>query len=194
LALGLSAKPALAFKNIQGCDIVVFASKDAPVSIPPERWQAYHDQVESLLSEPPTRATTDWRGLASRLVELQKSLLGPDTESGAYRDYLAGDSCRVLAKLDSGAIQSFYDEVAQAAPEQAATSLRRVAEAARAQIDRIERTARFTSGQARTLMAAQFHCFVAGAIVALLPPERRAAMALDDFGQTVSCHDAGRTG
>jgi hypothetical protein len=35
---------------------------------------------------------------------------------------------------------------------------------------------------------------VAAAIVAFLPPDRRAEITLEDFGQTVSCKDAGRTG
>ncbi len=114
-------------------------------------------------------------------------------DSKAYQDYLAGDSCRVLSKLDSGAVETLLDEVAQSTPEQAATALRRVTQAARTQIDRIERSARFRSGQDKTLFAAHYYCFVAGAIVALLPPERQQKITLESFGNTVGCKEAGRT-
>lgn len=193
--LGASAFPALAFKNIEGCDIAVFAAKNAPVRIAPERWQAYHDAAAAVLGAAPQTQVSvqEWRPVAAKLIEAQTRLLAPDKAETAYQDYLAGDSCRVLSKLDSGAIQSLYDEVAQSAPEQAATSLRRVAEAARTQIDRIERSARFRSGQDRTAMQAQYYCFVAGAIAPFLPPKRRQTIALSDFGETVSCKEIGRT-
>jgi hypothetical protein len=68
-----------------------------------------------------------------------------------------------------------------------------VTQAARTQIDRIERTARFSSNQAKTLMEAQYYCFVAGASAALLLPKRRESIALEDFGETISCKEVGRT-
>jgi hypothetical protein len=68
-----------------------------------------------------------------------------------------------------------------------------IVQAARTQIDNIERSARFRSNRDKTLFAAQYYCFIAAAIVAFLPPERRAEIALEDFGETVSCKDAGRT-
>jgi hypothetical protein len=193
-ALVLGASPALAFKNIAGCDIVAFAGKDTPVAIPAERWQVYRVQSESLLGQSPTAAATDWRALGSRLVELQKNLLAPEQGTKPYQDYLVSDSCRVLSTLDSGAIQSLLGEVAEVASEPAATALERVTSAARTQIDRIERTARFRSGKDKTAMAAQYYCFVAGAIVALLPPERQQTIDLDSFGTAVPCRDIGRTG
>ena len=193
LALGFSASPALAFKNIAGCDIVAFAAPSSPVPIVAERWQAYREQAEFLLSEPPSRAANDWRGLASHFIDLQKTLLAPDKGSKAYQDYLAGDSCRVLSKLDSGAVETLLDEVVQSTPEPATTALRRVTQAARTQIDRIERSARFRSGQDKTLFAAHYYCFVAGAIVALLPPERQPGITVESFGNTVGCKEAGRT-
>ena len=50
------------------------------------------------------------------------------------------------------------------------------------QIDNIERSARFRSGKDKTAMAAQYYCFVAGAILGLLPPEREQAVTLESFG------------
>jgi hypothetical protein len=85
------------------------------------------------------------------------------------------------------------NEAAQAAPEPAAAALRRVTEAARTQIDNIERSARFRSNRDKTLFGAHYYCFVAGAIVALLPPERQPEITLESFGNTVGCKDAGRT-
>ena len=62
------------------------------------------------------------------------------------------------------------------------------------QIDNIERSARFRSGKDKTAMAAQYYCFVAGAILGLLPPEREQAVTLESFGTTIACRDIGRTG
>jgi hypothetical protein len=193
LALGFSASPALAFKNIAGCDIVAFAAPSSPVPIAAERWQSYRANSESLLSQSQS-AATDWRGLAASLIGVQNSLLAPEKGSQAYQDYLASDSCRVLAKLDSGAIETMLGAASQSTPGAASAALRGVTQAARTQIDRIERSARFRSGQDKTLFAAHYYCFVAGAIMALLPPERQQTIALEDFGETVICKDAGRTG
>lgn len=196
LALSFSAGSALAFKNIEGCDLVACAAKGSPIAIPPERWQAYRAAAEAILANAPQSGASlqAWRALADRLIEAQANLLQPVKATPAYQDYLAGDSCRVLAKLNSGEIASLLDEVSQSTPEHIASALRQVIEAARTQIDRIERTARFTSNRARILMAARYYCFVAAAIMAFLPPERRAELTLDDFGETISCQDAGRTG
>jgi hypothetical protein len=43
-------------------------------------------------------------------------------------------------------------------------------------------------------MLAGYYCFAAGVIVPFLPPERLKTITLEDFGQTASCKDAGRTG
>jgi hypothetical protein len=61
------------------------------------------------------------------------------------------------------------------------------------QIDNIERSARFRSLRDQTAMATQYYCFVAGAIVAMLPPDRQQTIALDSFGTTIACRDVGRT-
>jgi len=195
LALGFSASPALAFKNIAGCDIVAFGAPSSPVPIAPERWQSYREAAETILGAAPQvqASVQQWRPVATELVAAQKSLLEPEKASKAYQDYLAGDSCRVLAKLDTGAVDALLDEAAQAAPEPVATALRRVTEAARAQIDNIERSARFRSNRDKTLFSAHYYCFVAGAIVALLPPERQPEITLESFGNTVGCKEAGRT-
>ena len=135
---------------------------------------------------------TEWRAVANELIEAQRNLLEPEKDSQPYQDYLAGESCRVLARLDVAAIEGLLDDAAQSAPEAVATALRRVTQAARTQIDNIERSARFRSGRDKTAMAAQYYCFVAGAIVALLSPERRQAIALESFGRTITCKTAGR--
>jgi hypothetical protein len=193
LVLGFSAGPALALKNIEGCDIVAFAAKGAPLALPEERWQSYRDQAEMILAAAPgaDATLTEWRALANRLVEAQRNLLAPEKDSQAYRDYLAGDSCLVLARLDAAAIEGLLDEAGQSVPEAIATALRRITQAARTQIDNIERSARFHSNRDKTAMAAQYYCFVAGAIVALLPPEREQVVALDSFGTTIACKTAG---
>jgi hypothetical protein len=196
VVLGVSAGPALAFKNLEGCDIVAFAGKDTPVAVPAERWQAYRDSFTAILGAAPDADApiAAWRALANELIAAQKALLAPDRASPAYGDYLASDSCRVLSTLDSGAIQARIGEVAQVTSEQAATALGRVTQAARTQIDRIERTARFRSGKDKTAMAAQYYCFVAGAIAGLLPPDRQQTIALDSFGTSIPCRDIDRTG
>ncbi len=194
LALGLSAGPALAFKNIEGCDIVTFAAKGTPIAFPEERWRSYRDQAEAILAAAPgpDATLTEWRAIANKLIEAQRNLLEPEKGSKPYQDYLAGESCLVLARLDAAAIEGLLGEAGQSAPEAVATALRRVTQAARTQIDNIERSARFRSNRDKTAMAAQYYCFVAGAIVAVLPPEREQAVALDSFGTTIACKTAGR--
>jgi hypothetical protein len=196
VVLGFSAGPALAFKNIEGCDIVAFAGKDSTAAIPAERWQAYGDSLTTVLEAAPgaDAAIAAWRALANQLIEKQKALLAPDQGSPAYRDYVAGESCRVLSKLNSSAVEALLGDVAQTASEPVATALARVTAAARTQIDNIERSARFRSLTDKTAMAAQYYCFVAGAIAGLLPPGRQQTIALDSFGTTIACRDIGRTG
>ena len=81
VVLGFSAGPALAFKNIEGCDIVAFAGKDPPVAIPAERWQAYGDSLTTVLEAAPgaDAAIAAWRALANQLIKKQKALLGSGT-------------------------------------------------------------------------------------------------------------------
>jgi hypothetical protein len=196
LALVLSSSPALALKNVEGCDLVAFAGKGAQLSLPEQAWQDYRAAAEPILGRAPQAGASlqAWRAIADELITAQATLLQPVKGSQPYHDYLASDSCRVLARLNGSAIAALVYEAAQSAPQPIADALGAVIEAARNQVDRIERTARFSSNQAKTLMAAQYYCFVAAAIVAFLPPERRAEITLEDFGQTMSCKDAGRTG
>jgi hypothetical protein len=192
VAAVLGASPAQAFKNIEGCDIVAFAASASPIAIPPERWEAYRQQVGALLGDP--SASKDLRGLAFSLIDIEKRLLEPEAGSQAYKDYLASDSCRLLDKLNARSVDALLDEAAQSTPVPVMAALRQVTQAALAQIDRIERSARFRSNEDRTLMLAGYYCFVAGAIMSQLPPERQHTVTLADFGETVPCKDAGRAG
>jgi hypothetical protein len=185
LTLNISAGPAVALKHIEGCDIVAFAPGSSALT--PEQWLDYRSKVEAALM--PGNAAP----AAAGVVAAQKELLALIKTSPAYQDYLSGDSCRILAGLDAGAVQTLLAEAAATMPADAAKTLAALVEAARAQIDRIERTARFRSNRDRTLFAARYYCFVAASIMAFLPPERRAEIALEDFGNTISCKDAGRT-
>jgi hypothetical protein len=195
-ALGFGATPAFAFKNLAGCDLVAFTAMDSPMPLAPERWQVYRDSVIAILGSPPDADATlaAWRALANRVIEAQRALLAPVQDSQAYRDYLAGDRCRALAELDAGAIDALLDEAAQTTSEPIAAALRRVTQAARLQIDNIERSARFRSSKDKTAFAAEYYCFVAGAILALLPPDRQRTVTLESFGTTIACRDIGRTG
>jgi hypothetical protein len=189
-AASLGGTPALAFKNIEGCDLVAFAAPSSPVPIPEERWQAYRDAAKALLGD----ASQDVRSLALALIDAQANLLAPDKESQAYQDYLGGDSCRILTKLNNAAIETLLGEVSQSLSGEAMTALRQVVDAALRQMDNLDRSARFRSVQDRTLALASYNCFVAATILALLPPEKRASLTLADFGDTAPCKDAGRTG
>jgi hypothetical protein len=188
----LGASPAQAFKNIEGCDIVAFAASSSPVPISPERWEAYRQQVATLLADP--SSSKDLRGLAFALIDIEKRLLAPEAGSPAYQDYLASDSCRLLDKLNARAVDALLDEAAKSTPAPVMAALRQVTQTALAQIDRIERSARFRSNEDRTLMLAGYYCFVAGAIMSQLPPERQQTITLADFGETVPCKDAAARG
>jgi hypothetical protein len=194
--LSFSAAPAFAFKHIEGCDIVAFAGNDSPVVIPAERWQAYRDSFAAILDAAPDADApiAAWRAVANQLIEKQQALLAPDQGSPAYAGYLASDSCLVVSKLESSEVEGLIGEVAQTASEPVVAALARVTQAARTQIDRIERTARFRSGKDKTAMAAGYYCFVAGAIAGLLPPDRQQTITLESFGTTIPCRDIGRTG
>lgn len=193
-ALGAAASPALAFKTIEGCDIVALASQAQSIGIGPERWQSYHDKVETILGGAPKgeASLADWRAVAGELIKAQTELLEPVRASKAYQDYLSGDSCHVLSKLNAGAVEALLDEVGQSTPAPAMTALRQVTQAARTTMDRIERSARFRSKRDKTFMAAQYYCFVAASIQALLPPERQQTISLGAFGETIGCKEAGR--
>ena len=192
LALSFSAGPALALKNIEGCDIVAFAAKGSPVPITPEQWLEYRADVEAALLSGNETGAANPRALAANVVAAQEELLALIKASPTYQDYLTGGSCRILAKLDAPAVEKLLAEAMATMDQDAAKALATVVEAARTQIDRIERTARFRSNQDRVLFAARYYCFIAASIAAFLPPARLADIALEDFGETMSCKDAGR--
>lgn len=184
---------ALAFKNLQACDIVMFASGAAPSEIAPEAWLAYSDEMITLLSAAPAAGDSNaTQGMADRVIEAQNSLLAPVTDSDGYKDYLAGGSCLVLKSLTNAGIDSALGAVAAATPAIAVQNARALANAARAQMDMISRSARFRSTLDRTLLAARYYCFAAGTIQALVPPEKQSSISLGTYGTTVGCKDAGR--
>ena len=189
LALSFSAGPAHALKHLGGCDIVALAAKNSPVAVSPELWLDYREATEAALAS----GGSDPRALSARVVQAQMDFLAALGGSAAYQDYLAGDSCHLLSKLNASAVDVLLAEATSSMSEPAAQALGAIVQAARTQIDNIERSARFRSNRDKTLFAAQYYCFIAAAIVAFLPPERRAEIALEDFGETVSCNDAGRT-
>ena len=194
-ALGVVAcsGPALAFKNLQACDIVMFASGAAPSEIAPEAWLAYSDEMVTLLSVAPAAGDSNaTQGMADRVIEAQNSLLAPVTDSDGYKDYLAGGSCLVLKSLTNAGIDAALGAVAAATPAIAVQNARALANAARAQMDMISRSARFRSTLDRTLLAARYYCFAAGTIQALVPPEKQSSISLGTYGTTVGCKDAGR--
>ena len=184
----LSANPALAFKNIEGCDIVAFASASSPVPIAPERWQAYRAAIQALLGN----SSYDARALALALVQAEQNLLAADKGSPAYQDYLAGH-CQLIAKLNGDAVEAKLDQIEASLPASSMAALRQVIDAAQRQMDNLDRSARFRSNLDRTLALAAYNCFVAALIAGLLPPELQASLTLEDFGQTLTCKDAGRT-
>ncbi len=188
LALSFSVGPAHALKNIAACDIVAFAAKDSPIAITDAQWLEYRQAIEAALAA----GSADPRAASADVVAAQAAFL-ESIKGPSYLGYLAGDSCLVLSKLDASAVDALLEEAAKSLPEQAAKALRDIVKASRMQIDRIERTARFRSNRDKTLFAAQYYCFVAATIAAFLPPDRRAELALEDFGETLSCKDAGRT-
>ena len=194
-ALGIVAcsGPALAFKNLQACDIVMFETAAAPSEIAAEAWLAYRDEMVTLLSGAAVAGDSNaTQGIADRVIEAQNSLLAPITDSDAYKDYLAGGSCLVLKSLTAAGIDAALSAVDAATPAIAVQNARALANAARAQMDMISRSARFRSTLDRTLLAARYYCFAAGTIQALVPPERQASISLGTYGTTIGCKDAGR--
>src|SRR6185295_2681466 len=93
--------PAHAFKNIEGCDIVALAGSSSPVPVPAESWQSYSSAVGLLLEQQAgSAAAANWQHLASSIVGSQHALIDKIKSSQAYKDYLAGESCRVIVKLN----------------------------------------------------------------------------------------------
>jgi hypothetical protein len=188
LAVIAQTGPVLAFKNLEACDIVMFASGAAPSEITPEAWLAYRDEVMTILGD----AGKDLSAAADRLVEAQASLLAPIAGSDAYKDYIAGDSCLVLRSLSIEGIDTALGAADPSTPASAIKNARAIANSARAQMDMISRSARFRSGRDQTLLAARYYCFAAGTIHALVAPDKQLNISLGTYGTTIGCKDAGR--
>lgn len=189
LAVILCTEPALAFKNLEACDIVMFASGAAPSEIAPEAWLSYRDEVTTILGD---AAGKDLNAAADRLVEAQASLLAPIAGSDAYKDYVASESCLVLKNLSVEGIDAALEAADPSTPASAIENARAIANSARAQMDMISRSARFRSGRDQTLLAARYYCFAAGMIEALVAPDKQASISLGTYGTTIGCKDAGR--
>ena len=98
----------------------------------------------------------------------------------------------MLKSLTNAGIDAALGAVAAATPAIAVQNARALANAARAQVDMISRSARFRSTLDRTLLAARYYCFAAGTIQALVPPEKQSSISLGTYGTTVGCKNAGR--
>ena len=188
LAVIAQTGPVLAFKNLEACDIVMFASGAAPSEITPEAWLAYRDEVMTILGD----AGKDLSATADRLVEAQDSLLAPIAGSDAYKDYIAGENCLVLKSLSVEGIDAALGAADPSTPASAIENARAIANSARAQMDMISRSARFKSGRDQTLLAARYYCFAAGTIHALVTPDKQPNISLGTYGTTIGCKDAGR--
>ena len=181
--------PALAFKNLEACDIVMAASGQAPLEIEPETWQSYRDEVSTILHD---TAGKDLSEAADRLIEAQESLLAPVAGSDAYKDYLASDSCLLLKSLNANGVDAALAAADPATPSSVLANARAIANSARAQMEMISRSARFRSGRDQTLLAARYYCFAAGTIEALVAPDKQTGISLGTYGTTIGCKDAGR--
>ncbi|HEV7464498.1 MAG TPA: hypothetical protein VGN85_11445 [Methyloceanibacter sp.] len=200
LRLGLAAwavlvcsGPALAFKNLQACDIVMFASGAAPSEIAPEAWFAYRDEMVTLLSGAHGAGDANaTQAMADRVIEAQNSLLAPVADSDAYKDYLAGGSCLVLKSLTNDGVEAALAAIDPSTPATAVQNARALANAARMQVDMISRSARFRSNLDKTLLAARYYCFAAGVIQALVASDKQTRISLGTYGTAIGCKDAGR--
>jgi len=181
--------PALAFKNLAACDIVMTASGQAPLEIPPEAWQSYRNEVSTVLRD---IAGRDLNEAADRLVEAQESLLAPVADSDDYKDYVASGSCLLLKSIDLHGIDAALAAADPSVPASVIEQARAIAKSARAQMEMISRSARFRSGRDQTLLAARYYCFAAGTIAGLVAPDKQSSIGLGSYGTTVGCKDAGR--
>src|SRR6476620_906542 len=90
---------ALAFQNLGACDIVTFASREAPpVPIQQDAWGRYREQIGAALRRTPD-TSEDVKQIGEALKAAQTAFLAPLEGTDVYRDYLASDSCVVLTKL-----------------------------------------------------------------------------------------------
>jgi hypothetical protein len=181
--------PALAFKNLEACDIVMAASGGAPLEIEPEAWQSYRNEVSTILRD---TAGKDLSEAADRLIEAQASLLAPVAGSDAYKDYVAGESCLLLKSLSPDGVDAALAAADPSTPASIVEKARAIASSARAQMEMISRSARFRSGRDKTLLAARYYCFAAGTIEALVAADKQQSISLGTYGTTIGCKDAGR--
>jgi hypothetical protein len=191
IAIIACTAPALAFKNLQGCDIVAATSGQAPFTVAPDAWRAYRDDVSSILSTPAS-TIDDITAAADLLVAAQTTLLQPITDADSYRDYLLGDKCHVLKTLTPEGIDAALAAADPATPKSTLETARAIANAARMQVMTITRSAKFRSGRDQTLLSARYYCFAAGTLQALVSPAKLAGMKLDSYGATIGCKDADR--
>ncbi len=189
LAISLCTGPALAFKNLEACDIVMAASGQAPLEIEPEAWQSYRNEVSTILHD---TAGKDLSEAADRLIEAQESLLAPVAGSDAYKDYIASESCLLLKSLSRDGVDAALAAADPSTPAEAVEDARAIANSARAQMEMISRSARFRSGRDKTLLAARYYCFAAGTIEALVAPDKQTSISLGTYGTTIGCKEAGR--
>ena len=189
LAVLVCTRPALAFKNLQGCDIVMAASGAAQLEIEPEGWQSYRSEVSTVLRD---IAGKDLNEAADRLVEAQESLLAPVVESDPYKDYLASRSCLLLKSLTAQGISAALAAADAATPALVVENARAIANAARTQVEIISRSAKFRSGRDQTLLAARYYCFAAGTLQALVADDKQSSIGLATYGTTIGCKDASR--
>jgi hypothetical protein len=183
-----------AAKNLEACDIVTFAASSSPaVAVSPERWQAYRDEVAAILGSAETPSAEALASINDRLLTAQRTLLATEIASSEpYQDYLRSDRCKLLTRLDSDAVDSLLDGLEGSVPKASLDVARAIASAASGQVTGINRSARFRSAADQALLNAQYYCFAAAAIHAVLPPEQQKTTGLAAFGSTMSCADAGR--
>ncbi|MGE5261616.1 MAG: hypothetical protein ACM3MH_12160 [Actinomycetota bacterium] len=191
IAVIACAEPAFAFKNLQGCDIVMAASGQAPFTIAPDAWQIYRDDVRGILSSPAS-TVDELAAAADLLVAAQTTLLQPVTDTDSYREYLLGDKCHVLKSLTPEGIDAALAAADSATPASVLETARVIANAARTQVATITRSAKFRSGRDQTLLSARYYCFAAGTLQAIVSRDKQASMPLSAYGTTIGCKDAGR--
>ncbi|HZP09519.1 hypothetical protein [Methyloceanibacter sp.] len=189
LAVIAGTGQALAFKNLAACDLVMAASGQTPFAIEPEAWQSYQSEVSSILAGV---AGNDLSQAADRLVEAQESALSAIADDDAYKDYLAGDNCLVLKSLTTQGTDAALAAADPSTQPLVLDRARAVANAVRAQMDMISRSARFRSGRDQTLLAARYYCFAAGVTEALVAGDKLADIPLNTYGPTIGCKDVGR--
>ncbi len=98
----------------------------------------------------------------------------------------------MLKKLTPSGIDAALAAADPSTPASVLERARAIANAARAQMDMISRSAKFRSGRDQTLLAARYYCFAAGAIEGLIATDKLAEVPLGTYGPTIGCKDVGR--